>query len=380
MHLVASPLERAQRDRAAARRGPRPRARSSTSGSSSRPTCSRAISFGDGGDDLRQAPGALAPHVQPVPPSWGEPYDDIAARMMAAVHDARDAARGHEAVVVSHQLPIWTHPAARRGQVLPPPPAEAAVHAVLAHHRCTSTATACAGSTYSEPAGDLIPVPRPAGPVLGRRRRRGGAALIVTSHPRAAPASSSPCSPAPARHGLTGCTSLEGAGDKGYVTGDGQVDPVAAADRGEPIELEGEDLDGEPLSLADFRGKPSWSSTSGAPGAPPAAPRRPTLVEAAEELEGDGAEFVGHRHPRLVAGQRAAFVRDFDVPYPLVLLARRQGAAALPRHADAPTPCPRTVVLDAEGRVAACIIGELPSTADAGRRSSPTTSPPRTRS
>ena len=28
--------------------------------------------------------------------------------MMAAVYDARDAARGHEAVLVSHQLPIWT--------------------------------------------------------------------------------------------------------------------------------------------------------------------------------------------------------------------------------------------------------------------------------
>ena len=27
--------------------------------------------------------------------------------MMAAVEDARDAARGHEAVIVSHQLPIW---------------------------------------------------------------------------------------------------------------------------------------------------------------------------------------------------------------------------------------------------------------------------------
>ena len=27
--------------------------------------------------------------------------------MMPAVHDARDAARGHEAVIVSHQLPIW---------------------------------------------------------------------------------------------------------------------------------------------------------------------------------------------------------------------------------------------------------------------------------
>ena len=41
-------------------------------------------------------------------PSWGEPYEDIAARMLAAIADARAAARGHEAVIVSHQLPVWT--------------------------------------------------------------------------------------------------------------------------------------------------------------------------------------------------------------------------------------------------------------------------------
>ena len=46
--------------------------------------------------------------TNPVRPSWGEPYAEIAARMQAAVDDARAAARGHEAVVVSHQLPIWT--------------------------------------------------------------------------------------------------------------------------------------------------------------------------------------------------------------------------------------------------------------------------------
>ena len=40
-------------------------------------------------------------------PSWGEPYGDIVARMRLALRDAADAAEGHEAVVVSHQLPIW---------------------------------------------------------------------------------------------------------------------------------------------------------------------------------------------------------------------------------------------------------------------------------
>jgi broad specificity phosphatase PhoE len=44
----------------------------------------------------------------PFTPSWGEPYQEIADRMLAAVHRARELAPGREAVCVSHQLPIWT--------------------------------------------------------------------------------------------------------------------------------------------------------------------------------------------------------------------------------------------------------------------------------
>ena len=44
----------------------------------------------------------------PFTPSWGEPYQEIAQRMLAAVHRARELAAGHEALCVSHQLPIWT--------------------------------------------------------------------------------------------------------------------------------------------------------------------------------------------------------------------------------------------------------------------------------
>ena len=44
----------------------------------------------------------------PITPSWGEAYLVIAQRMFAAVQAARVAAEGHEAVCVSHQLPIWT--------------------------------------------------------------------------------------------------------------------------------------------------------------------------------------------------------------------------------------------------------------------------------
>jgi broad specificity phosphatase PhoE len=44
----------------------------------------------------------------PFRPSWGEPYQQIADRMLAATYRARDRAAGHEAVCVSHQLPIYT--------------------------------------------------------------------------------------------------------------------------------------------------------------------------------------------------------------------------------------------------------------------------------
>lgn len=46
--------------------------------------------------------------VNPLRPSWGEPYQRIATRMLAAIAGARTHAAGHEAVIVSHQLPIWT--------------------------------------------------------------------------------------------------------------------------------------------------------------------------------------------------------------------------------------------------------------------------------
>lgn len=45
--------------------------------------------------------------INPLRPSWGEPYAQLVSRMAAAVRAARDAVPGHEAVIVSHQLPIW---------------------------------------------------------------------------------------------------------------------------------------------------------------------------------------------------------------------------------------------------------------------------------
>lgn len=93
----------------------------------------------------------------PLKPSWGEPFKEVAARMMAAVYDARDAARGHEAVIVSHQLPIWTtrlH-VEKRSFLHDPRKRQCTL--------CSLTSLNFEGErltslSYSEPAGHLIPV------------------------------------------------------------------------------------------------------------------------------------------------------------------------------------------------------------------------------
>ena len=43
----------------------------------------------------------------PIKPSWGEPYKKVAQRMRSAIFAAKDLAKGQEALLVSHQLPIW---------------------------------------------------------------------------------------------------------------------------------------------------------------------------------------------------------------------------------------------------------------------------------
>jgi broad specificity phosphatase PhoE len=91
----------------------------------------------------------------PFRPSWGEPYSVIAARMFAAVSAARDAAEGHEAVCVSHQLPIWTlrRYVEKRRMWHDPRRRECALASLTSLH---FDGTALTGVTYSEPAAELI--------------------------------------------------------------------------------------------------------------------------------------------------------------------------------------------------------------------------------
>jgi broad specificity phosphatase PhoE len=104
--VVASPLERAQETAApiAARHGLAVETDTDLIESTNY-FQGRRVSPGDG---AWRDPRGWWQLRNPFTPSWGEPYRDIAARMITAIDKARARAAGHEAVCVSHQLPVWT--------------------------------------------------------------------------------------------------------------------------------------------------------------------------------------------------------------------------------------------------------------------------------
>src|SRR5258708_23993248 len=108
------------------------------------------MTFGVGDGSLRR-PKHWMYLRNPFRPSWGEPYAEVAVRMQAAMADAERAARGHEAVCGSHQLPTWI---ARRGFARPrlchdPRRRQCALASVTSF---TYRAGQIVGVSYAEPA------------------------------------------------------------------------------------------------------------------------------------------------------------------------------------------------------------------------------------
>jgi thiol-disulfide isomerase/thioredoxin len=157
---------------------------------------------------------------------------------------------------------------------------------------------------------------------------------------------------------LVGCSSLQATGDKGYVSGAGEVVEVQPGEREAPVTLSGRDLEGDRLSTERFRGKPVVAVVWGSWCAPCRA-EAPDVVAAAREV-GDRAQFVGINIRDASTDQARSFVRTFDVPYPSYFSPDGEAMLAFSGTLT-PNSIPSFVVLDADGRVAASIIGELPS-------------------
>jgi broad specificity phosphatase PhoE len=107
------------------------------------------------GDGALLAPSAWRHLYNPFRPSWGEPYERIAQRVLAATAAARDAARGHEAVLVSHQLPIWIARlrAEHRRLWHDPRRRQCSLASLTSLHYDDDQLTLI---TYAEPAADLV--------------------------------------------------------------------------------------------------------------------------------------------------------------------------------------------------------------------------------
>lgn len=129
--------------------------------------------FGVGDGALRR-PENWKHLVNPFKPSWGEPYIEQVVRMMGALDAAKDAARGHEAVLVSHQLPIWiVRSYVEKRRLWHDPRKRQCTLASLTTFTYRGDRIVSVG--YSEPARDLVPAHLLAGakPVKGKGKAFG---------------------------------------------------------------------------------------------------------------------------------------------------------------------------------------------------------------
>lgn len=109
------------------------------------------------GDGVLRRPSAWPKLCNPWKPSWGEPYVDQVNRMLAAVFDAKEAALGKDAIVVSHQLPIWILRSAIEGRSFLHDPRKriCTLASVTSIH--FDDEGMITDLTYSEPARHLLP-------------------------------------------------------------------------------------------------------------------------------------------------------------------------------------------------------------------------------
>ena len=159
---------------------------------------------------------------------------------------------------------------------------------------------------------------------------------------------------------LAACSSTPGASsavpDKGFVSGDGSVRVVPAAERKSPVTLAGTTIDGKPLDLADYRGKVVVVNVWGS-WCDPCQREAAGLQAAWAARQAKPVQFVGIDIRDQPAAARA-FQRKKGVTYPSI--DGSDGSALLAfRGSLPPSAIPSTLVLDARGRVAARVLGPV---------------------
>lgn len=155
---------------------------------------------------------------------------------------------------------------------------------------------------------------------------------------------------------LAGCNGATGtAPGSGLVQTEPGLTRVPVEERQPAAVAEGEGLDGEPLSTADYGDLVVVVNVWGS-WCPPCRKEAPALVAAQEETA-DVAQFVGINTKDLDRAPALAFDRTFKINYPSIF--DPSGGQLLKFTELPPGAIPSTLVIDREGRVAARVIGPI---------------------
>ena len=161
---------------------------------------------------------------------------------------------------------------------------------------------------------------------------------------------------------LTGCSSdpladqyREGS-NKNYIAGDGSVTEIVLENRGEPITFTGTTEAGETVSSADYLGNVLvvnfWYA-----GCAPCRAEAPDLEQVYTETAPQGVNFLGV-NVRDQAATAISFNERFGITFPSIM--DQDGKAQLAFSSQVPpNAVPTTLILDAQGRVAARILGQI---------------------
>ncbi|MGP9017831.1 TlpA family protein disulfide reductase [Streptomyces sp. BR1] len=129
------------------------------------------------------------------------------------------------------------------------------------------------------------------------------------------------------------------------------ITTVAKAERKPAPVLEGKDLDGKPLSLADYKGKVIvlniWGSWC-----PPCRAEAKHFGKVAAETKGQGVQFVGINIRDPDKGPAQAFEKDHALGYPSFYDPIGKLILRFPKGTVNPQFIPSTLVVDRDGRIA----------------------------
>ena len=148
--------------------------------------------------------------------------------------------------------------------------------------------------------------------------------------------------------------------DSGFISGDGSVQSIPVAERGDTVRYSGMATDGEAREWGEYLDDVVvvnfWYA-----GCPPCRAEAPDLAAVANDYENRGVRFLGV-NTRDDLAQAVMFEEEFAIPFPSILDKRNEAAVQRAFAGTVPlNTVPTTLILDREGRVAHRILGQIAS-------------------